>query len=102
MNEATRFINPTKSLEYMATGRPIVSTPVEDVVAQFSDVIVIAEDARAFTSACERAAMQPDSQRIKRGLELAQRNSWESIVARLEQHIEEALRSRRALNVSAA
>jgi hypothetical protein len=46
--------------------------------------------------------MQPDSQRIKRGLELAQRNSWESIVARLEQHIEEALRSRRALNVSAA
>ena len=43
MNEATRFINPTKALEYMATGRPIVSTPVEDVVAQFSDVITIAQ-----------------------------------------------------------
>ena len=39
MNEATRFINPTKALEYMATGRPIVSTPVQDVVRQFSDIV---------------------------------------------------------------
>jgi glycosyltransferase involved in cell wall biosynthesis len=102
MNEATRFINPTKALEYMATGRPIVSTPVEDVVAQFSDVITIAKDDTAFANACERAAVQPDSRRIERGLALAQQNSWESIVARLEQHIEEALRSRRALSVNAA
>jgi len=102
MNDATRFINPTKALEYMATGRPIVSTPVEDVVAQFSDVIKIAGDAHAFANACERAAVQPELQRIECGLALAKQNSWESIVARLEQHIEEALRSRRALNVSAA
>ena len=26
INEATEYINPTKALEYMATGRPIVST----------------------------------------------------------------------------
>jgi glycosyltransferase involved in cell wall biosynthesis len=102
MNESTRFINPTKALEYMAAGRPIVSTPVEDVVAQFSDVITIAEDPPAFATGCEGAAAQPDSQRIERGIALAQRNSWEAIVAALEQHIEEALRSRRALNVSAA
>ena len=102
MNDATRFINPTKALEYMATGRPIVSTPVEDVVAQFSDVIKIAGDAHAFANACQRAAVQPELQRIECGLALAKQNSWESIVARLEQHIEEALRSRRALNVSAA
>ena len=102
MNEATRFINPTKALEYMATGRPIVSTPVEDVVAQFSSVITIANDAAAFADACERAAVQPESLQIERGVALAQQNSWESIVARLEQHIEEALRSRRALTVNAA
>src|SRR5437762_1136941 len=30
LNEATEFINPTKALEYMATGRMIVSTPVAD------------------------------------------------------------------------
>ena len=102
MNEATRFINPTKALEYMATGRPIVSTPVEDVVVQFSDVVTVARDAAAFAEACERGAVCQESRPIERGLALAQRNSWESIVARLEEHIEEALRSRRALNVSAA
>ena len=102
MNEATRFINPTKALEYMATGRPIVSTPVEDVIAQFKDVVTIAEDVPAFVNACERVAAYPDSQRLERGLALVQRNSWESIVACLEQHIEQALRSRRALDVTAA
>ena len=48
MNEATQFINPTKALEYMATGRPIVSTPVEDVVTQFGDVVTIAQSASEF------------------------------------------------------
>ena len=42
LNEATEFINPTKTLEYMATGTPIVSTAVEDVAAQFAHVVQIA------------------------------------------------------------
>jgi glycosyltransferase involved in cell wall biosynthesis len=101
-NEATRFINPTKALEYMATGRPIVSTPVEDVVAQFSKVITIAEDASRFAEACARAAVQPQWGQIDRGLVLAARNSWDSIVTRLDRHIVEALRSGRAPTVKAA
>jgi glycosyltransferase involved in cell wall biosynthesis len=102
INEATQFINPTKALEYMATSRPIVSTPVADVVAQFSQVIIIAENAAAFANACERAAVQPNSVRIECGLALAGQNSWDSIVLRLQQHIEEALSNRRALRVNAA
>jgi glycosyltransferase involved in cell wall biosynthesis len=102
MNEATRFINPTKALEYMATGRPIISTPVEDVVTQFRSVITIADTASGFAEACEREADQPEALRIERGLELASRNSWESIVAHLEQHIAEALCSRCALTENAA
>ena len=101
-NEATRFINPTKALEYMATGRPIVSTPVEDVVAQFSNVIAIAEDASQFAQACACAAVQPQWGQIDRGLILAARNSWDSIVVRLERHIAEALRSGRAPTFKAA
>ena len=54
LNEATRFINPTKALEYMATGRPIVSTPVRDVVSQFSDVVLIAHNHDQFIAACEQ------------------------------------------------
>jgi glycosyltransferase involved in cell wall biosynthesis len=102
MNEATRFINPTKALEYMATARPVVSTPVEDVVAQFSDIVTIASEPSTFIRACERVAARPPRARIQRGLARVRRNSWESIVAQLEEHIADALASKRALSVNAA
>jgi glycosyltransferase involved in cell wall biosynthesis len=36
-NEATRFISPTKTLEYLAAGKPVVSTPVRDVVRPYGE-----------------------------------------------------------------
>ncbi|MDB6152970.1 MAG: glycosyltransferase [Chthoniobacteraceae bacterium] len=59
INEATEFINPTKALEYMAAERPIVSTAVEDVVLQFSDVARVACNKRDFIQACEEAVRHP-------------------------------------------
>jgi glycosyltransferase involved in cell wall biosynthesis len=91
MNEATEFINPTKALEYMATGREIVSTPVPDVVQNFGSVVRIARTADEFVATCERALDQPDAEAIARGLRLARQNSWDSIVAHLEDHLQEAL-----------
>ncbi len=102
MNEATRFINPTKALEYMATGRPIVSSPVPDVVRQFSEVVLIGRDHDEFIDACERAARAPDPGRIERGLALAQRNSWESIVNQLEGHLADTLAAKLELQSHAA
>jgi glycosyltransferase involved in cell wall biosynthesis len=37
LNEATRFISPTKTPEYLAAGRPVVSTPVRDVVREWGE-----------------------------------------------------------------
>ncbi len=54
LNEATRFISPTKTLEYMAAGKPVVSTPIRDVVQPHGDVVEIAERADDFVAACER------------------------------------------------
>jgi glycosyltransferase involved in cell wall biosynthesis len=102
MNEATRFINPTKALEYMATGKPIVSTPVEDVIAQFSEIVTVAQNAAEFLEACQRVVARPPRQQIERGLARVRRSSWESIVAQLEEHIGDALASRRALSIGAA
>jgi predicted TIM-barrel fold metal-dependent hydrolase len=48
MNESTRFISPTKTLEYLAAGKPIVSTPVRDVIGMFGDVVRVAADADGF------------------------------------------------------
>jgi glycosyltransferase involved in cell wall biosynthesis len=87
MNEATEFINPTKALEYMATGRPIVSTPVPDVVSNFGSVVKIYSEHESFITACQEQALRPDESAIERGIQMARDNQWESIVAKLEGHI---------------
>ncbi len=102
INEATEFINPTKALEYMATGRPIVSTAVEDVVLQFSDVVSIASSPKEFVKYCARAIGKTDLTRIKNGRRMARQNSWESIVEHLERHVDDVLSSKRAITVTAA
>jgi len=83
LNEATEFINPTKTLEYMAAGKPIVSTAVPDVVRNFTPVVQIARTAREFVALSSQAATNPDNSLIAQGLEKAAAASWESIVARM-------------------
>ncbi len=102
LNEATEYINPTKALEYMASARPIVSTAIEDVVLQFDAVVSIASSSEDFIARCQKAIAQPDTARIKLGAKMARQNSWESIVAQLEKHIEDALVKNRSVSTTAA
>jgi UDP-galactopyranose mutase len=62
MNESTRFISPTKVLEYMAAELPIVSTPVNDVKVPYGHVVAIADTAEAFIAACDAALAMTPSQ----------------------------------------
>ena len=94
LNEATEYINPTKALEYMATATPIVSSAVPDVCSNFSSVVKIAADPAEFVAMCREQAATPDQMAVQRGLKMAQENTWEAIVAKLENHIEKALRQR--------
>jgi len=57
INESTRFISPTKTPEYLAGGRPVVSTPITDVARHYSDLeaVIIADGAEEFITGCERA-----------------------------------------------
>jgi glycosyltransferase involved in cell wall biosynthesis len=91
LNEATEYINPTKALEYMATGTPIVSSAVPDVVSNFSSVVEVADSHDEFIAACRHAVEEIDAERIKNGLQMAGANTWEAIVAKMEKHIEHAL-----------
>jgi UDP-galactopyranose mutase len=63
INEATRFISPTKTPEYLAAGRPVVSTPIVDVIRHYGDIegVAIAGDTDAFIAACEKALALPTS-----------------------------------------
>ncbi|MBC7572901.1 MAG: FAD-dependent oxidoreductase [Herminiimonas sp.] len=54
-NEATRFISPTKVLEYMAAELPIVSTAITDIAVPYGDVVAVAQDTDSFIRACEAA-----------------------------------------------
>lgn len=55
LNEATRFISPTKTLEYLAGGVPVVSTPIADVVSPYAErgFVRVGSDERSFLRAIE-------------------------------------------------
>jgi glycosyltransferase involved in cell wall biosynthesis len=87
LNAATEYINPTKALEYMAAGRPVVSTALDEVVMNFGQVARVARSPQEFITLCRREVDQPSQRRIQRGLRLAAENTWEANVARMEGHL---------------
>jgi UDP-galactopyranose mutase len=81
INEATRFISPTKVLEYMAAEKPIVSTPVTDVAEPYGHIVHIGTDAADFVTACERAlgeAPASHSRRVAMMRNVVAATSWEA------------------------
>lgn len=98
LNEATRFISPTKTLEYMAAERPIVTTPITDVVEPYGDVVYVANDAASFIDACERAFHADPSERRERiaGMRATlARTSWDQTVEEMRELLEGAMRTRK-------
>ena len=91
LNAATEYINPTKALEYMAAGRPVVSTALDEVKMNFGSVARIAKGHNEFIDLCEREMTAPSRARIARGRKLALENTWEAIIARMEKHISDVL-----------
>ena len=61
MNESTEFISPTKTPEYLAGGKPVVSTPVRDVVRHYGQLegVQIAGDAESSSRRAKRRSSCP-------------------------------------------
>jgi len=91
LNDATRYINPTKTLEYMAAGKPIVSTAVPDVVRNFTPVVDVARSHEHFLAAVHRAWETPDSALLDEGLNRAGKASWSATVAAMRADVQSAL-----------
>ncbi|HYJ32729.1 MAG TPA: glycosyltransferase [Candidatus Binatia bacterium] len=86
-NEATRFISPTKVLEYMAADRPIVSTSIEDVAEPYRDIVFLGDGPEGFLEACERALAQSEAERASRrarAREVLAGTSWDETVDRMD------------------
>jgi len=94
LNDATRCLGPTQTLEYMAADKPVVSTRVNDVVALHGDVVTLAADAPEFIQACARLLAETGRQRADRSNNMMAavfRASWESTALCVHTLIEQAL-----------
>lgn len=87
LNEATRYISPTKTLEYMAAHKPIVSTSVHDVVELYGKVVRIGDTPEAFVQQISAVLNEKASARRAKEDDLLKRNTWDSIANRMRQLI---------------
>ena len=101
-NESTRFISPTKTPEYLAAGKPVVSTPIQDVVCPYGQMglVRIANDAPEFVAAIDDLLKAKDrKQWLARVDGFLATMSWDETWARMARLIDEvvAKRTRAAL-----
>ncbi len=89
MNAATEHISPTRTLEYMASGKPIVSTPVA-VVSAFTPIVRVADTVHAYLTAVRDALREPNRYEAE-GIDRARSASWESIAGEMTILMEEAI-----------
>jgi UDP-galactopyranose mutase len=93
-NEATRFISPTKTPEYMAAGKPVVSTSIRDVVRPYGQkgLVRIADDVPAFVRACAAAMAEDPIERNTQADAFLRQTSWDGTWNRIRLLVEAALR----------
>ncbi|MYM26620.1 NAD(P)-binding protein [Duganella sp. FT135W] len=81
LNDATKFISPTKVLEYMAAALPIVSTAITDVEQPYGDIVAIGHDHAEFIAHCEAALAQSAEQTAAMAVrmrEIIAATSWDA------------------------
>jgi len=80
-DDLSQDVSPLKFYEYLATGKPVVSTPVPLQVLDYKDCIYIADGATDFVSKCKEAlAESPDSEKRQKRLDEAKKCSWDERV----------------------
>ena len=84
-NDATRFISPTKTPEYLAAGCPVVSTSIRDVVRPYGQLGLahIADTPCDFVTAVEAALREPRASRIERVDAFMAQMSWDQTWAQM-------------------
>lgn len=101
LNQATRYLSPTKTLEYMAAQKPVVSNPIADVVELYGEVVRVAYSRAEFVAQVEAALQDKPPINQAKAAELLTRYTWDSIAAQMGQLIEtEAEASLKAENLA--
>ena len=92
-NEATRFISPTKTPEYLAAGKPVVSTSIRDVVRPYGTkgLARIADTPEEFVAAVDAALRESPSERLRQVDAFLTQMSWDGTWTRMYSLVTAAL-----------
>jgi glycosyltransferase involved in cell wall biosynthesis len=96
MNESTKFISPTKTLEFMAAYKPIVSAPITDVVRDFSETVFIAKDAEEFEAGINQYLNETEEEknkRIEKFKNILNNTSWDKTAEEMQKIISSQISS---------
>ncbi len=93
INDSTKFISPTKTPEYLAAGKPVVSTPIKDVVQPYGEMnlVHIASTAAEFVAACEKALQENESARLAKVDRFLAGISWDKTWTEMSNLIDEVV-----------
>ena len=103
-NDSTRFISPTKTLEYMAAELPIVSTPITDVAEPYGDIVYLGATPEEFLAACDAALASDARERNRRVTPMRKvlsGTSWDVTVSAMEELLATAIATNTAVRASA-
>ena len=103
LNESTRFISPTKVLEYMAAQLPVVSTAITDVEKPYGHIVAIGHDSAEFIAHCEAALAITAEQRVTMSAIMQQIvacTSWDATVKAMHALISNTVPGQHSLRYS--
>ena len=85
-----KWVQPIKAYEYLACGKPIVSSPI-DAAADFGDLVRVVDSAGGWVPTIEAALAGDTAAKMSRRVSFARWNTWSDRVLELVQILEEAL-----------
>ncbi len=91
-NDSTKYISPTKTPEYLAAGKPVISTSIVDVVTPYgtNSLVQIADTADKFIEAAERELNRQDREQWLEKIDVfLSQNSWDKTWNKMMQLITE-------------
>ena len=96
INESTKFISPTKTPEYLAAGKPVISTAIQDVIHPYADeaLVHIVHTGEELVKAASIELENTSKEKwLKKADEFLADNSWDSTWKNMFDIIQSALNS---------
>ena len=80
----SKDVSPLKFYEYLATGKPLVSTREPLQVEDYAELVYIADDIPAFLDCCRRALAEDDAELRQKRMQAGAEASWDNRVKQME------------------